>query len=321
MRKSAALGAAGLFMVFASTAAAQPYPAKPIRIVVGFAPGGAVDVTARLLAQKLPEHLRQSVIVENRPGAGSTIGTERVASAPPDGYTLLLMPTSAVVQSALRPNLTYNLERDLQPVSLVASGPLVLIVHPSVPARNVKELIGIARTRPAQLNCASPGVGSANHLAQELFSAMTNVKITHVPYKGGSESAVATASGHVDLSFPSLAGALPLLTQKRVRPLAVSSVKRSALLPGIATLDEAGLAGYDYAMWYGVVAPAAVPKDIIAKLHAAVGQVVGAADVKEAMAKQGFEAKASTAEEFAAVIRADLAKNVKLVKLTGMQAE
>jgi tripartite-type tricarboxylate transporter receptor subunit TctC len=272
---AARAGAAALATLFTSCAAAQSYPVKPIRIVVGYAPGGAVDFTARLVAQKLPEHVRQSVIVENRPGAGSTIGTERVASAPPDGYTLLLMPTTAVVQSALRTNLSYNLERDLQPVSLVASGPFVLVVHPSVPARNVKELIALARSRPGQLNCASPGIGSANHLAQELINTMANVKLAHVPYKGGNEAAVATASGHVDLSFPSVAGALPLIQAKRVRAIAVSGLKRTPLLPELPTLDEAGVPGYDYTAWYGIVAPAGVAKDIIARLNAANRQRPG----------------------------------------------
>jgi tripartite-type tricarboxylate transporter receptor subunit TctC len=322
MRTSAAHAAAAFLLTLAAAGtAAQSYPIKPIRIIVGYATGGAVDFTARLVAQKLPEHLRQTVIVENRPGAGSTIGTERVATSPPDGYTLLLMPTTAVVQSALRPNLTYNLERDLQPISLVASGPFVLVVHPSVPARNVKELIALARSRPGKLNCASPGVGSANHLAQELFSSMANVKITHIPYKGGAEAAVATGSGQVDLSFPSVAGTLPLLQSKRVRPLAVSGAMRTALLPEIATLDEAGLPGYDYTAWYGVVAPAGISKEIVARLHGALEQVVSAPDVKDTFARQGFEARASTPEQFAAVVKADLAKNAKLVKLTGMQAE
>lgn len=307
--------------VIASPVAAQTYPSKPIRVVVGYAPGGAVDFTARLLAQKLPEHLKQNVIVENRPGAGSTIGTALVAKAPPDGYTLLLMPTTGVVQSALRPDLPYNLERDLAPVTLVASGPFVLVVHPSVPARNVKELIGLARARAGKLNGGSPGVGSANHLAQELFNTMTKVSITHIPYKGSSEAAVATASGQVDLSFPSVAGVLSLLEAKRVRALAVTAPKRTSLLPDLSTLSEAGVPGYDYTVWYGVMIPARVPGEIVARLNAAVGAVVAAADVKETFAKQGFDARASTPGEFAATIRADLEKNARLVKQTGLKAE
>ena len=305
----------------ASHVAAQSYPVKPIRIVVGYAPGGAVDFSARLLAQKLPEHLKQSVIVENRPGAGSTIGTERVAQSPPDGYTLLMMPTSAIVQSVLRTNLTYNIERDLQPISLVASGPFVLTVHPSVPARNVKELAAIARAQPGKLNGASPGVGTANHLAQELFNVMARVSITHVPYKGGAEATLATASGQVDLSFASVASALTTLQANKVRALAVTGAKRTPLLPAIPTIAESALPGYDYTVWYGMAAPANVPKDIVARLHTAIAQVVSLGDVKNTLSNQGLEPQSATPEEFAALIKRDLAQHAKLVKVANLKAE
>lgn len=308
-------------MLASAGAAAQTYPSKPIRIVVGYAPGGAVDFTARLIAQRLPEHLKQPAIVENRPGAGSTIGMDHAAKSAPDGYTLLLMPTTGVVQSSLRSNLPYNLERDLQPISLVATGPFVLVVHPSVPARTVKALVALARSRPGELNCASPGVGSANHLAQELFNSIAGTRIMHVPYKGGGESAVAVASGQVELSFPSVAGALSMLQANRVRALAVTGSKRSTLLPDVATLHEAGIDGYDYTAWYGLLAPAAVPKDIVSRLHAAIARIVSTPEVKEILAKQGFEAQASTPEQFRALIKSDLAKNAKLVKIAGLKAE
>ncbi len=300
---------------------AQSYPVKPIRIVVGYAPGGAVDFSARLLAQKLPEQLKQPVIVENRPGAGSTIGTERVAQSPPDGYTLLMMPTSAVVQSVLRTNLSYNMERDLQPISLVARGPFVLMVHPSEPARSVKDLIALARVQPGKLNGASPGVGTANHLAQELFNVMARVNITHVPYKGGAESTLAAASGQVDLSFASVASALTTLQANKVRALGVTGEKRTALLPAIPTVAEAALPGYDYTVWYGMAAPANVSKDIITRLHAAIGQVVSSAEVKETLSRQGLEPQSATPEEFAALIKRDLAQHAKLVKVANLKAE
>ena len=314
------------FMLFACACAsphivAQSFPVKPIRIVVGYAPGGAVDFSARLLAQKLPEHLKQPVIVENRPGAGSTIGTERVAQSPPDGYTLLMMPTSAVVQSVLRTNLTYNIERDLQPISLVASGPFVLTVHPSVPARNVKELVAIARAQPGKLNGASPGVGTANHLAQELFNVMARISITHVPYKGGAEATLATASGQVDLSFASVASALTTLQANKVRALAVTGAKRTALLPAIPTVAESALPGYDYTVWYGMAAPANVSKDIVTRLHNAIAQVASLGDVKETLSNQGLEPQSATPEEFAALIKRDLAQHAKLVKVANLKAE
>jgi tripartite-type tricarboxylate transporter receptor subunit TctC len=305
----------------AAPALAQQYPIKPIRIVVGYAPGGAVDFSARLLAQKLPEHLKQPVIVENRPGAGSTIGTERVAQSAPDGYTLLMMPTSAVVQSVLRTNLSYNMERDLQPISLIASGPFVLMVHPSVPARSVKDLIAIARAQPGKLNGGSPGVGTANHLAQELFNVMARVSITHVPYKGGAEATLAAASGQVDLSFASVASALTTLQANKVRALGVTGAKRTQLLPAIPTIAESALPGYDYTVWYGMAAPANVPKDIISRLHTSIGQVVSLTDVKETLSKQGLEPQSTTPEEFAALIKRDLAQHEKLVKVANIKAE
>lgn len=302
-------------------APAQSYPVKPIRIVVGFVAGGAVDFNARLVATKLSEYLGQTVIVENRPGAGSSIGTERVAASPADGYTLLMMATSGVVQAALRTNLPYNLERDLVPVSLVSSGAFLLAVHPSLPARSVKELIALARSQPGRLNTASPGVGTANHLAGELFNLSAKVSIVHVPYKGGAESTIAAASGEVAMTFAAVAVALPLVNTGKLKPLAITSVKRASLLPRIPTIAESGVPGYDYSAWYGMLAPAGVPRDIIARLNVAIGKAVQTPDTKEALTKQGLEPAANTPEQFAALIRADLAQTVKLIKLTGLKAE
>ena len=233
-------------------ASAQSYPVKPIRMVVGYVPGGAVDFNARLLAQKLSESLGQQVVVENRAGAATAIATERVAMSPADGYTLLLIPTSTAVQSALRTNLPYDLKRDLAPVSLMCIGPFVLVVHPSMPVRNAKEFIALARSQPGKLDYGSPGVGSANHLMGELFALQAKVKLVHVPYKGSGESVVAAASGQTPVSFSSVSGALPLLTSGKLRPLAVSSAKRVSSLASVMTLDESGLSGFDYFAWYGV---------------------------------------------------------------------
>jgi tripartite-type tricarboxylate transporter receptor subunit TctC len=307
------------FSVFDSSA--QSYPVKPIRMVVGYVPGGAVDFTARLLAQKLSESLGQQVVVENRAGAATAIATERVATSPPDGYTLLLIPTSTAVQSALRNNLPYDLKRDLAPVSLVSIGPFVLVVHPSLPARNVKEFIALARSQPGKLDYGSPGVGSANHLVGELFDLQAKVKLVHVPYKGSGEAVIAAASGQTPVSFPSVSGALPLLATGKLRPLAVTSAKRVSSLPSVTTLDESGLPGFDYFAWYGVSAPAGAPKDIIMRLNAVLGRIVQMSDVKEALNKQGLEPQSSTPEQFAAVISREIEQTVKLIQLTGLKAE
>ena len=298
---------------------AQSYPVKPVRILVGFAPGGAVDIIARLVGQKLSENLGQPVVIENRPGASTAIATDRVAKSPADGYTLLLIAISTALQSALRTNLPYDLKRDLAPVSLVSIGPFVLVVHPSLPARNVKGLIALARSQPGKLSVGSPGVGSAPHLAGELFKSRTNVNVVHVPYKGSGDSVVAAASGLVPVCFASLASALILLDAGRLRPLAVTTAKRASLLPSTPTLDESGLPGYDYSAWYGVSAPAGVPKDIIARLAALLGQVVP--EIKESLNKQALEPRTSTPEQFAALIDREIEQTVKLIQLTGLKAE
>lgn len=300
---------------------AQSYPAKPIRMVVGFAAGGATDATGRMVAQKLSAHLAQPVVVENRTGAGGSIATERVATSSADGYTLLLMPASGPIDSVLRPKLPYDLVRDFAPVSLVVIGPYMLVVHPSVPARNVKQLIALARSRPGKLIYGSAGVGSSAHFANELFNSMAKVSMLHVPYKGAAESVIANAAGEVDLNFTSINTALPLLEVGKLRPLAVTSAKRSSSMPSLPTLDESGLSGYDRVGWWGVLAPAGVPKDIIAQLNATIAKAINTPDVKESLAKLGFEPQTSTPEQFAALIRSEIAQNAKLIKAAGVKAE
>jgi len=304
----------------ASEALAQSYPNKPVRMVAGTTPGGGADTICRLIAPKLSEYLGQQVIVENRPGASGAIATERVAKSPPDGYTLQMITSSTIIVVALRANLPFDLERDLAPVSLVTSAPLVLVVHPSVPARNVKELIALARSRPGKLDFASTGVGSTAHLAGELFSSMARIKLVHVPYKGAAEAVMATAAGEISINLPSLTSALSLLGTGKFRPLAVTSAKRSSLTPSIPTIDESGVPGYDYAVWYGVLAPAAVPKDIIAHLNAAFLKL-NTPEMKASVMKAGQELQTTSPAQFAAFIRSEIAKNAKLVKLIGLKPE
>lgn len=299
---------------------AQTYPVKPVRIVVGFAPGGGADTTARLLAQRLPEQLGQPVVVENRTGASGAIADERVATSPPDGYTLLLMTASETILPALR-KLSYDLERDLAAVSLVATGTLVVVVHPSVPARNVRELIAIARSQPGKLSYGSAGVGGGPHLAGALFNLMAGVDIVHVPYKGGAESVVATASGQIEMNFLTIPSLLPFLEGGRLRPLAVTTGKRASMMPRVPTLDESGLTGFDRSTWYGLFSPAGVPKEIIARLNAAVEKVVNTAEMKELFGKQGMEPSTTTPEQFAALIQREITENAKLIKLAGIKAE
>jgi tripartite-type tricarboxylate transporter receptor subunit TctC len=315
------VGTVGFVSWLAFDASAQSYPAKPIRIVVGYVPGGAVDFTARLVARNLSESLGQPVVVENRPGSSTAIATEKVATSPADGYTLGMVTSSGVVQSALRTNVPYDLERDFAPVSLVATGTFVLVAWPSVPARNVKELIALAQSQPGKLNYGSPGVGSSLHLADELFKLMAKVNVVHVPYRGAAEAVIATAAGQVALSFSSVAGALSLLEAGKLRPLAVTSIKRTSLMPAIPTLDESGVPGYDRTGWYGVLAPAGVRKDIIARLNGVIGTAAHTPEVRASLRKEGFEPQTNTPEQFAALIHGELAKIAKLIELTGLKAE
>jgi tripartite-type tricarboxylate transporter receptor subunit TctC len=274
-----------------------------------------------MLAQRLAEPLGQSVIVENRAGAGGGIAIEAVAKAPADGHTLLLMSSSGTTLSALRPNLPYDLGRDLAPISMVATGPLILVVHPSVPARTVKELLALARAQPGKLSFGSSGVGSATHLAGELLVQTAKVNIAHVPYKGTSDSVVATAAGQIDMSFNAVTGTLALLEARKLRPLALTSAKRTPLLPAIPTLAESGVPGYDRSTWYGVLAPSGVPKEVIARLNTVIAQTVNTPEMKDALNKQGFEPQTGTPEQFGALIQAAIAQDVKLIKASGVKAE
>jgi tripartite-type tricarboxylate transporter receptor subunit TctC len=309
------------FCLWAEIAKSQSYPVKPIRLIFGYTAGGAGDVSARMLAQKLSEMLGQQVVVENRPGAGGAIADEYVARSPADGYTLLYAAGSTAILPALRPKLPYDVARDFAPVSLVVMTSFALALHPSVPVQDVKTLIALARSQPGKLTFSSPGIGSSSHFAAELFKMMADVKMLHVPFKGPPEATTAVVSGELDIGFPSVTGALPFVATNRLKALAVSSAKRAAQLPAVPTLSEAGLTGYERAGWNGVLAPAAVPKDIITRLNAAIVKIVGTPEIKDAFSKQGLEAQTNTPEQFTAFIQRELAQNAKVVKFAGIKAE
>ncbi len=304
-----------------SIAVAQNYPDQPLRILVGYTAGGATDFTARAVAQRLTDALGQQVIVVNVPGASGSISTARLAASAPDGYTLSFITGADTIQVSLRAKLPYDLERDTSPVSLIVTGAYALVVHPSVPVRDVRELITLAWSNPRKLSYGSAGVGNSSHLAGELFNLLAKVNTVHVPYKGAADSVVATASGEVAMSYPSVSAALPLLNAGKLKVLAVTSAKRAALLPATPTLNEAGLAGYESATWYGISAPAGVAKDIVARLNGAVGRVVNTPAMKESFGKQGLEAQTSSAAEFGALIKSEIAKNARLIKQAGLKAE
>jgi tripartite-type tricarboxylate transporter receptor subunit TctC len=303
----------------ATSVAAQTYPAKPVRIVIGFAPGGAVDFVARLFSQKFSESLGQPFVIENRPGAATSISAERVARAPADGYTLLLLPISTAVHSGSRTGLAYDLKRDIAAVSQIGTGPLVLLSHPSLPVRTVGDLISFARSKPGVLEWSSPGIGSANHLAGELMILQTQARMLHVPFKGSSESVVAAATGQVPISISSLAAAQPLLQGARLRALAVTTSTRLAALPDVPTLGETVSPGYEYATWYGMAGPAGMPKDILDRLNAEIGRIAQLTDVKEALGRQGMVIQTGTPEQFASLIVRTIDQTASVVKAAGLK--
>jgi tripartite-type tricarboxylate transporter receptor subunit TctC len=300
---------------------AQTYPVKPIRVIVGFSPGGAADVTARLVGQKLSDELGQPVIVENRAGASGLIANGRVASSPPDGYTLAMVSSAVATMPALYAKLPYDVERDLAPVSLVVKSSHVLVVHPSVPARTVADLIALARSQPGKLSYGSTGIGSAQHIAGELFNVMAKTNIKHVAYKGGAENVLATVAGEIEMTYGSLVASVSFINAGRMRALGITGTKRSALIPSVPTISEAGLPGYDSTAWYGILAPAGVPKRIITQLNTLIVKGSQSNELKEAFNKQGLEPQSHTAEQFGEFIRAEIAKNLELVKLARMKAE
>jgi tripartite-type tricarboxylate transporter receptor subunit TctC len=304
-----------------ASAQAQAYPAKPIKVIVGFAAGGASDVTARMLAPRLAGILGQPVVIENRLGSGGAIATEFVARSPADGYAVLLMPAADAAQPAVRRKLPYDLERDFVPISRIVLGPWVVVVNPSVPARTMKELFALARAYPGKLNYASSGIGSSAHLVTELINSMARVQMVHIPYKGVSDGVTATATGQADMILASYPAAQPLLQAGKVRPLAVSIAKRWVIMPSVPTLAESGLTGFDRSGWYGMLAPSGTPREVVTRLNTVIGVIVNTSEMSDALRKQGLEPSTSTPEEFGAFIRNEVAQNIRIARTAGINVE
>jgi tripartite-type tricarboxylate transporter receptor subunit TctC len=310
---------AGFAAGIAIQAAAQTYPAKPIRIVVPFAPGGPNDILARLMAQQLTEAWGHPVIVDNRPGGGTVIGTEAAAKAPPDGYTLLMVSTTHTTNPSLR-KLPYDPIRDLEPVILVASGPNVLLTHPSVPARSVKQLIALARARPGEVTYGSGGAGTSTHLAGALLAQMGGVRMIHVPYKGGGPATTALMSGETTWMVGTILPSMPPIRSGRLRALGVTSVKRTPALPDVPAVAET-LPGFEAVSWYGLAATGGSPKDIVAKLNQELAKRLKSPAIRERLAAEGAEVVAGTPEQFGAFYRAEIEKWGKVIKAAGIRLE
>lgn len=298
----------------AAQPAAQPYPSKPIRFIVPFAPGGTNDIVARIVGAQLGEAWGQPVVVDNRGGAGGVIGTDLGAKAPPDGYTLLMANVNFATNPVLVKKLPYDTLKDFQPVSLLATSPSVLVVHPSFPASSVKELIAVARSKPGQLNYSSSGAGTTGHIAMELFKQMAKVDMVPVHYKGGGPALIDLLAGRVSPGFATILSVVPHLKAGRLRALAVSTPKRSPALPDTPTVAESGLAGYEFTGWWGVVVPANTPRQVVSKLNAELGRLLAQPEVRGNLVKQGAEPEHTTPGQFSAFIKSEIAKLGKVVK-------
>ncbi len=320
-RQSMGALACALLCLHCAGACAQEYPVKPIRLIVPFPPGGGTEPLARMLAQKLPEAFGQQIIVDNRPGAGTTIGAEIAAKSPPDGYTLLLSSIANAISAGLYRKLNYDLVRDVAPVTLLATTSGVLVVHPTLPVKNVRELIALAKARPGELAYSSAGSGTPNHLSAELFNMLTGVKLIHVPYKGGGPSVIALLSGETPLSFASTPSALQYIRAGRMRALAVTTVQRLPSLPELPTIAEAGVPGYAAETWYGLSAPARTPDKIIARVHDEAVRAFAAADVREKLDAMGYTVRTTTPEEYGALVRSEVEKWQKVIRAANMAVD
>ena len=314
---------AGIAIVLAGMAGASSaqtsYPTRPVRIIIPSSPGGGTDILARLIAPAFSERLGQTAVVDNRPGAGSIIGNEIVAKAPPDGYTLLMGISTVAILPAIHKKLPYDAMRDLATITQVISAPNILVVHPSMPVKSVKELIAFARKRPGEINYASAGLGTNPHLSMELFLSMTGTKMVHVAYKGLGPAVVDLVAGHVVVATTTMLTGLPHVKGGRLRGLATTGSKPSTSLPDLPTVAEAGVPGYEAVQWYGLFAPAKTPKDIITKLHAAMTGALQAPAVRDKLVQDGAEPVGSSSEEFARFLRTETEKWGKVVRSAGIQ--
>ena len=309
-----------LLFLFAAAAAAQPYPARPVRMLVGFPPGGGTDITARLLAPKLSEYLGQQFVVENRPGASTNIASDLVAKSAPDGHTLLFTTSSIAINMSLFKALPFDALRDFAPVSVFAESPNLLVAHQSA-GTSVAELLAKARARPGGMNYSSAGSGTTQHLAGELFKVRSGTSIVHIPYKGTAASLTAVVAGEVQFSFANVPAILGHVKSGRLRALAVTSAKRSELMPEVPTMKEAGVEGVEVPVWYALLAPAATPREVVDALGAATARAARSPDTRQRLVEQGAEPVGSSPDEFAKLLREEVAKWAEIVKLSGAKAE
>ena len=312
---------AGVCTAHAATTAVPGYPARPVRVIVPQSAGGSTDLAARIVVQRMSEAMGQTFVVDNRPGAGSLNGTDTVAKAAPDGYTLLAVAASFSINPSLHAQLPFDPIRDFAPITRLAALPHILVVHPTLPVKSVKELVALAKAKPGELNYASSGVATSTHLAAELFKHLTGTRMVQVPYKGGAPGMVGLVSGEVQLYFATISTALPHVKSGKIRALAVTTAKRSVVAPEYPTIAEAGVRGYEHASWVGMLAPAKTPPAIVSALNAEAAKAVGRDDVRNALLKDGLETVGDSPQEFSSVIKAEVAKWMKVVKAAGIKPQ
>lgn len=316
-----ALGAIGLCGSQAGVFAQPSYPSKPIRIISPFAPGGGNDTICRIVAPKVSESLKQQVIIDSRPGANGIVGTDVAARSAPDGYTIILIPSGHAVNASLYRKLPYDSIRDFTPITLVGTSPLILVMHPTVPVKNVKELIPFAKARPGQLTYSSAGVGASAHLAGALFETMTGTKMVHIPYKGSALALTDLIAGQVSMSFSTAASAMPHVRSGRLRALAVTGAARSPALPDLPTVAESGVPGYEASLWYGFVGPARMPAEIVQRLNTEIVAALKLPEVRDRLANEGVEARSTTTEEFSRLLVSDVKRWAAVIEKTGVRVE
>jgi tripartite-type tricarboxylate transporter receptor subunit TctC len=309
----AALAAAG--------ALAQTYPAKPVRIVVPSSAGGGTDIVARILSPKLSERLGQQIVIDNRPGAGTMIGIELAAKSPPDGYTILVAPSTLALNPVVYKKVPYDVIRDLTPITQIVGSTSIIVVHPSLPVKSVKELIAFARARPGQMNYASAGTGTYPHMTMELFNSMAGLKMVHIPYKGTAPAMIDMLAGHTAVMAATILTGMPQIRGGRLRPLGITSLARSAAAPEIPTVAEAGLPGFESIQWYGAMAPAQTPKEIVARWHTELVRILQMPEVKQRFIADGTDPVGNTPEEFGRYIQSEIVKWTKVAKDAGIRPE
>ncbi|MBI3935493.1 MAG: tripartite tricarboxylate transporter substrate binding protein [Betaproteobacteria bacterium] len=321
MRIFGAALAVALSAAVSGPAGAQAYPTRPVRLIVPFVPGGNTDIIARVYAPRMSEFLGQQVVIENRGGAGGTIGTELAARAAPDGYTILMVSAGHTINPAMVKKLPYDSVKDFAPISLIADVPTAFVVHPSLPARSVKEFIAVARARPGEINYSTAGRGTVGHLAAELLSSVARIKLVHVPYKGTGQAMVDLVAGHVQMQFPSMPAAIQHVRTGKLRMIGQTGKQRSNAAPDIPTMEESGLRGFVVSSGFGMFAPAGTPRPVIDRVHAALTKALTDPAVKGNLAKQGAEVVASTPQEYDRFNRAEIAKWIKVAKEAGITPE